>query len=117
MLFIPPFCFFFSFKANFLLFFVDEEQEELIKEAESKNPEELTQDEKMALLGRPRLGDTVKAQLRVKESKEFKVNFLRLLSLSPLDDLINFAEHCRQTRPKSKCITFNWNFIMERTIH
>lgn len=27
----------------------------------------------MALLGRPKLGDTVRTQLRVKESKEFKV--------------------------------------------
>lgn len=52
----------------------DDETEELIKEAESKKQEDLTQEEKMALLGRPRLGDTIKTQLRVKESKEFKVH-------------------------------------------
>lgn len=29
----------------------------------------------MALLGRPKAGDVVRAQLRIKESKEFKVSF------------------------------------------
>lgn len=33
----------------------------------------LTEVEKVALLGRPRLGDVTKVQIRIKESKEFKV--------------------------------------------
>ncbi|GFY57885.1 hypothetical protein TNIN_447551 [Trichonephila inaurata madagascariensis] len=33
---------------------------------------ELTEAEKIALLGKPRLGDNYKIQLRIKESKEFK---------------------------------------------
>ncbi|KDR22763.1 Sodium/calcium exchanger 1, partial [Zootermopsis nevadensis] len=40
--------------------------------AESKRRDDLTEEEKMALLGRPRLGDITRAQIRVKESKEFK---------------------------------------------
>ncbi|XP_075148312.1 sodium/calcium exchanger 3 isoform X3 [Haematobia irritans] len=44
----------------------------LIQEAENKPPEELTEEDKMALLGRPKNGDVVRAQLRIKESKEFK---------------------------------------------
>ncbi|KAM7361710.1 sodium/calcium exchanger 3 isoform 3-T7 [Cochliomyia hominivorax] len=44
----------------------------LIQEAENKAPEELTEEDKMALLGRPKNGDIVRAQLRIKESKEFK---------------------------------------------
>ena len=35
---------------------------------------ELTEQERIALLGRPRLGDAIRAQIRVKESKEFKVS-------------------------------------------
>jgi hypothetical protein len=33
----------------------------------------LTEEEKIALLGRPRLGDVTKIQIRIRESKEFKV--------------------------------------------
>ncbi|XP_048507832.1 sodium/calcium exchanger 2 isoform X2 [Athalia rosae] len=40
--------------------------------AEQKQPEERTEEEKMALLGRPRLGEVSRAQVRIKESKEFK---------------------------------------------
>ncbi|XP_011066109.1 PREDICTED: sodium/calcium exchanger 2 isoform X3 [Acromyrmex echinatior] len=40
--------------------------------AELKQPEERTEEEKMALLGRPRLGEVFRAQIRIKESKEFK---------------------------------------------
>jgi len=39
---------------------------------DSKDPSKLTEDEKIALLGRPRLGDTARTQIRIKESKEFK---------------------------------------------
>jgi solute carrier family 8 (sodium/calcium exchanger) len=41
--------------------------------AEKKRKEDLTEEDQMALLGRPRLGDITRAQIRVKESKEFKV--------------------------------------------
>uniref|UniRef100_A0AAG5CWT8 Calx-beta domain-containing protein n=2 Tax=Anopheles atroparvus TaxID=41427 RepID=A0AAG5CWT8_ANOAO len=44
----------------------------IIEAAEGKAPEELTEEDKMALLGRPKAGDVVRAQLRIKESKEFK---------------------------------------------
>lgn len=37
-----------------------------------KKPEERTDEEKMALLGKPRLGEVYRAQIRIKESKEFK---------------------------------------------
>ncbi|GFG40227.1 hypothetical protein Cfor_09815, partial [Coptotermes formosanus] len=40
--------------------------------AERKRPEDRTEEDKMALLGRPRLGDITRAQIRLKESKEFK---------------------------------------------
>jgi len=40
--------------------------------AEMKKPEERTDEEKMALLGKPRLGEVFRAQIRIKESKEFK---------------------------------------------
>ena len=42
-------------------------------ELDAKKPEELTEEEKIALLGRPRLGDVTKIQIRIRESKEFKV--------------------------------------------
>lgn len=45
----------------------------LAAEAELKRPEDLTPDEKVALLGKPRLGEITRVQIRVKESKEFKV--------------------------------------------
>jgi len=44
-------------------------------EAEGKKPDELTEEDKMALLGKPKLGDVTRAQIRIKESKEFKVRF------------------------------------------
>lgn len=40
--------------------------------AEKKKVDERTDEEKMALMGRPRLGDVARAQIRIKESKEFK---------------------------------------------
>lgn len=43
-----------------------------IDEALAKAPEDLTEEDKMALLGRPKNGDIIRAQLRIKESKEFK---------------------------------------------
>ena len=37
-----------------------------------KSADERTDEEKMALLGRPKLGEVYRAQIRIKESKEFK---------------------------------------------
>lgn len=48
----------------------------MVQEAEAKAPEDLTEADKMALLGRPKAGDVIRAQLRIKESKEFKVRKL-----------------------------------------
>jgi len=39
---------------------------------DAKNPEDLTEEEKIALLGRPVLGSNARIQIRIKESKEFK---------------------------------------------
>merc|ERR1719228_2551294 len=39
---------------------------------DAKNPEDLTEEEKVALLGRPCLGTNPKIQIRIRESKEFK---------------------------------------------
>ncbi|XP_044744800.1 sodium/calcium exchanger 3 isoform X2 [Coccinella septempunctata] len=44
----------------------------LAASAEKKKPEERTEQEKVAIMGRPRLGDISRAQIRIKESKEFK---------------------------------------------
>merc|ERR1719389_208468 len=41
-------------------------------ELDAKNPEELTEEEKIALLGRPCLGANTRIQIRINESKEFK---------------------------------------------
>ena len=40
---------------------------------DAKKPEDLTEEEKIALLGRPCLGNNPKLQIRIRESKEFKV--------------------------------------------
>jgi hypothetical protein len=42
------------------------------EELDAKDPESLTEVEKIALLGRPKLGDITKMSIRIKESKEFK---------------------------------------------
>merc|ERR1719397_1312363 len=39
---------------------------------DAKNPEDLTEEEKVALLGRPRHGDNSRIMVRIRESKEFK---------------------------------------------
>jgi len=49
------------------------------EELDAKDPEDLTEDEKVALLGRPRLGDITKIQIRIRESKEFKNSVDRML--------------------------------------
>ncbi|CAH1364165.1 sodium/calcium exchanger Calx isoform X2 [Tenebrio molitor] len=40
--------------------------------AEKKRPEHRTEQERVAIMGKPRLGDIVRAQVRIKESKEFR---------------------------------------------
>merc|ERR1712128_332749 len=39
---------------------------------DAKNPKDLTEEEKIALLGRPCLGQNTRIQIRIRESKEFK---------------------------------------------
>merc|ERR1712212_878685 len=39
---------------------------------DAKNPEDLTEEEKVALLGRPCHGDNSRIMIRIRESKEFK---------------------------------------------
>lgn len=48
-------------------------------EFHDKNLNELTEEEKIALLGKPKLGDYTRSQIRVKESKEFKNTVDKLL--------------------------------------
>merc|ERR1712228_680479 len=43
---------------------------------DAKNPEDLTEEEKVALLGRPCHGDNSRIMVRIRESKEFKVTFV-----------------------------------------
>ena len=45
------------------------------EEIDAKDPDTLTEVEKVALLGRPCLGDITKIQIRIRENKEFKVSF------------------------------------------
>ena len=54
-------------------------------EIDAKDPETLTEEEKIALLGRPKLGDITKISIRIRESKEFKV--IRT-ETSPLSQII-----------------------------
>jgi solute carrier family 8 (sodium/calcium exchanger) len=49
--------------------------------AEKKRPEHRTEQERVAIMGKPRLGDIVRAQVRIKESKEFRVSRLRFVHL------------------------------------
>jgi len=47
---------------------------------DAKKPEDLTEEEKIALLGRPCLGQNTKLQIRIKESKEFKSSVDKLMA-------------------------------------
>jgi len=49
------------------------------EELDAIKPEDLTEEQKIALLGRPRLGDVTKIQIRIKESKEFKSSVDRMM--------------------------------------
>jgi len=47
---------------------------------DAKKPEDLTEEEKIALLGRPCLGNNTKLQIRIRESKEFKSSVDKLMA-------------------------------------
>merc|ERR1712073_49125 len=49
---------------------------------DAKKPEDLTEEEKIALLGRPCLGNNPKLQIRIRESKEFKSSVDKLMAKS-----------------------------------
>jgi len=49
---------------------------------DKKDPSQLTEDEKVALLGRPVLGDNPKVTIRIKESKEFKNSVDKMMKRS-----------------------------------
>merc|ERR1740137_163532 len=61
-------------------------------ELDAKNPDELTDEEKTALLGRPCLGDTSRIAIRIKESKEFK---------NSVDKMMQKANHSMMTGSSS----------------
>uniref|UniRef100_A0A646QF93 Sodium/calcium exchanger 3 n=1 Tax=Hemiscolopendra marginata TaxID=943146 RepID=A0A646QF93_9MYRI len=65
-----------------IIFFVDLGEPKHLKDGDTDsgtgvdddvhNPPELSEEDRIALLGRPRLGDLVRTQIRIKENKEFK---------------------------------------------
>merc|ERR1711981_388060 len=73
-----------SYEKNVVMYVVIGEPKHLAEgvnyaEIDAKDPEALTEEEKIALLGRPRLGDITKIQIRIRESKEFKSSVDRML--------------------------------------
>merc|ERR1712001_364537 len=73
-----------SYEKNVVMYVVIGEPKHLAEgvnyaEIDAKDPEALTEEEKIALLGRPRLGDVTKIQIRIRESKEFKSSVDRML--------------------------------------
>merc|ERR1719367_1670461 len=52
------------------------------EEIDAKDPDTLTEVEKVALLGRPCLGDITKIQIRIRENKEFKSSVDRMMQQS-----------------------------------
>merc|ERR1711884_671784 len=49
---------------------------------DAKKPEDLTEEEKIALLGRPCLGQNTRLQIRIRESREFKSSVDRMMAKS-----------------------------------
>merc|ERR1739846_134036 len=49
---------------------------------DAKNPEDLTEEEKVALLGRPCRGDNSRIMIRIRESKEFKSSVDKMMQKS-----------------------------------
>merc|ERR1719458_1131163 len=73
-----------SYEKNVVMYVVIGEPKHLsegvnYEELDAKKPEDLTEEEKIALLGRPRLGDITKIQIRIRESKEFKSSVDKML--------------------------------------
>ena len=77
-----------------LKYFINlDELAKFAQNAEKKRPELRNKREKLAILGKPRAGDLARAQIRIKESKEFKVCFLK----SPFSYLMHYGcvlEYC-----------------------
>ncbi|CAG0894920.1 unnamed protein product, partial [Cyprideis torosa] len=44
----------------------------------------MTEEQRIALLGKPRLGETTRCQIRIKESKEFKISALEVKMSTPV---------------------------------
>ncbi|XP_046428182.1 sodium/calcium exchanger 1 isoform X2 [Neodiprion fabricii] len=59
--------------------------------AKHKPPEGRTDEEKITLLGRPRLGEVSRAQVRIKESKEFKNTVDKLVQRANASILLDIA--------------------------
>ena len=56
-----------------------------------KDTSKLTHDEKVALMGKPMVSETSRIQIRIRESKEFKVIHCYLLEIACL------LEECRRS--------------------
>jgi solute carrier family 8 (sodium/calcium exchanger) len=57
-------------------------------ELDAKDPSELTEEEKIALLGRPCLGETPRIQIRIRESKEFKSSVDKMMQRANANMLV-----------------------------
>ena len=51
----------------------EDDVEDGIYEEETLNIKDLSEEDRIARMGKPRLGETTKMHIRIKESKEFKV--------------------------------------------
>lgn len=91
--------------------------------AEMKQPEERTAEEKMALLGKPKLGEVFRAQIRIKESKEFKNTVDKLVQRANASILLGesffffsfrfkkFPRDFSQTCSRRSLNSFNFQFF------
>lgn len=86
---------------------------------DAKKPEDLTEEEKIALLGRPCLGQNTKLQIRIKESKEFKVGPGTMIITEVIRKylLSQFPELCRQTDGQDKQQHSRRKLILVGTVH
>ena len=67
----------------------------IVDQTDRINSRPISPDEKIAILGKPKLGELYKCQIRIKESKEFKVKiFNKFLSLIKLDFSFGFNQNC-----------------------
>lgn len=98
----------------FCLFLIGTWQRIRIRVETNGNPDSLTnrptnilsEEQKVALLGRPRLGENIRLQIRVKESKEFKVRIetfsFVFLDVQPVNECI--ARSAWSTAGRSKIV-------------